>query len=247
MGLLEQCEELFETSGLYEVLGVCKEASDSEVRRGYYKVSLQVHPDGAPGDELATTKFQMLGKAYAVLADKDQRAVYDERGIVDEEPDTLDQDRNWEEHCRRLFPQGIYFFCTMYCFISHCKISWTLRSSIKALMKSTSEDEPRVKDILQKAIDAEEVPAYKAFTHERAKKNNNRKIKAEKEKAEEMQKEMGLNSEGSLVAMIEVKTIKIKRIQLSDLEAKYCKKPAAEKKGKKNLTFIILSYFYQML
>jgi len=59
MGLLEQCEELFNTSNLYEVVGVCKEASDSEIRRGYYKVSLQVHPDRAPGDELATTKFQV--------------------------------------------------------------------------------------------------------------------------------------------------------------------------------------------
>lgn len=41
----------------------------------------------------------------------------------------------------------------------------------------THEDEPRVKDILQKAIDDEEVPAYKAFTHESAKKKNIRKRK----------------------------------------------------------------------
>lgn len=59
MGLLERCEELFKTSNLYEVLGVTKEASDAEVRRGYYKLSLQVHPDRAQGDELATEKFQV--------------------------------------------------------------------------------------------------------------------------------------------------------------------------------------------
>ncbi len=53
----------------------------------------------------------MLGKAYAVLADKEQRAVYDEQGIVDEESETLDQDRNWEEHWRRLFPKVI--LCAM--------------------------------------------------------------------------------------------------------------------------------------
>jgi len=71
MGLLEQCEELFNTSNLYEVVGVCKEASDSEIRRGYYKVSLQVHPDRAPGDELATTKFQVttVSLCNAILAD----------------------------------------------------------------------------------------------------------------------------------------------------------------------------------
>lgn len=62
MGLLEQCEDLFKTSDLYKVLGVCKEASDAEIRRGYYKVSLQVHPDRAPDDELATTKFQVTSR-----------------------------------------------------------------------------------------------------------------------------------------------------------------------------------------
>lgn len=60
MGLLERCEELFKTSNLYEVLGVAKEATDAELRRGYYKVSLQVHPDRAQGDELATDKFQVM-------------------------------------------------------------------------------------------------------------------------------------------------------------------------------------------
>lgn len=59
MGLLELCEELFKTSNLYEVIGVTKAASEAEVRRGYYKVSLQVHPDRAPGDKQATAKFQV--------------------------------------------------------------------------------------------------------------------------------------------------------------------------------------------
>uniref|UniRef100_A0A8C1CP19 DnaJ homolog subfamily C member 9 n=2 Tax=Cyprinus carpio TaxID=7962 RepID=A0A8C1CP19_CYPCA len=251
MGLLEQCEELFKTSNLYEVLGVCKAASDSEIRRGYYKVSLQVHPDRAPGDELATTKFQVLGKVYAVLADKDQRAVYDEQGIVDEESDTLDQDRNWEEHWRRLFPkitlQDILDFEKQYkgsdeevedlkrLYLQH---EGDMDLIMESALCCTSEDEPRVKDILQKAIDAEEVPAYKAFTHESAKKKSNRKRKAEKERkeAEEMQKEMGLNSEDSLVAMIQQRQKSKENgfnSLISDLEAKYCKKPAAGKKGKK--------------
>lgn len=64
MGLLEQCEDLFKTSDLYKVLGVCKEASDAEIRRGYYKVSLLVHPDRAPDDELATTKFQVTSGSF---------------------------------------------------------------------------------------------------------------------------------------------------------------------------------------
>ena len=59
MGLLDQCEELFKTSNLYDVIGVTNDASEAEVRRGYYKVSLQVHPDRSPGDGQATAKFQV--------------------------------------------------------------------------------------------------------------------------------------------------------------------------------------------
>lgn len=59
MGLLQQCAELFNTSNLYEVLCVAKEASNTELRHGYYKLSLQVHPDRAPGDQQATNKFQV--------------------------------------------------------------------------------------------------------------------------------------------------------------------------------------------
>lgn len=46
-----------------------------------------------------------------------------------------------------------------------------------AALCCTYEDEPRVRDILQKSIDDEEVPAYEVFTHESVKKKNNRKRK----------------------------------------------------------------------
>ena len=60
MGLLEECTELFQTSSLYELLGVDPRATEAEVRRSYYKVSLQVHPDRAPDDPRATEKFQVM-------------------------------------------------------------------------------------------------------------------------------------------------------------------------------------------
>lgn len=59
MGLLERCEELFKTSNLYDLLGINKEASEADIRRSYYKVSLKVHPDRAPEDPQATEKFQV--------------------------------------------------------------------------------------------------------------------------------------------------------------------------------------------
>lgn len=52
------------------------------VRKAYYKLSLKVHPDRVPADEVeqATKKFQALGKIYEVLSDDEKRAVYDEDG-----------------------------------------------------------------------------------------------------------------------------------------------------------------------
>lgn len=59
MGLLERCQELFNTSNLYDILGIKKDAPEGDVRRSYYKLSLKVHPDRAPDDPLATEKFQV--------------------------------------------------------------------------------------------------------------------------------------------------------------------------------------------
>lgn len=68
MGLLELCEQVFGTADLYRVLGVRREASDGEVRRGYHKVSLQVHPDRVDEDqkEDATRRFQVCGPAFGL-------------------------------------------------------------------------------------------------------------------------------------------------------------------------------------
>ncbi|XP_023686817.1 dnaJ homolog subfamily C member 9 [Paramormyrops kingsleyae] len=254
MGLLEQCEKLFKTSNLYEVLGVVKEASDAEVRRAYYKVSLQVHPDRAPDDRRATEKFQALGKVYAVLSDKEQRAVYDEQGILDEESVSVDQDRNWEEYWRLLFPkitvEDILNFEKKYKGTEEeqhdvCRLYVQFEGDMDQIMGSalccTHEDEPRIATIIQGAIDAGDVPTFRTFTHESDKKKKSRKRRADKEQkeAEEMQKEMGVNSEDSLVAML--KQRQKSREQgfdsfLSDLEAKYSKKggkASAGKKGKK--------------
>ena len=40
-----------------------------------------------------------------MLSDEEQRAVYDEQGLVDEESDALSQDRCWEDYWRVLFPK----------------------------------------------------------------------------------------------------------------------------------------------
>ncbi|XP_031248037.1 chaperone protein dnaJ 6-like [Pistacia vera] len=69
---------------LYEVLGVERSASEKEIKKAYYKLALQLHPDKNPGDEEAKEKFQQLQKVISILGDDEKRALYDQTGCVDD-------------------------------------------------------------------------------------------------------------------------------------------------------------------
>lgn len=64
----------------YEVLGVAKGASDSEIKSAYRKLAKKYHPDMNPGNEEAEKKFKEASEAYAVLSDADKRRQYDQFG-----------------------------------------------------------------------------------------------------------------------------------------------------------------------
>ena len=64
----------------YEVLGVDKNADASTIKKAYYKLAKQYHPDVNPGDKAAEQKFKEINEAYAVLSDADKKAKYDQYG-----------------------------------------------------------------------------------------------------------------------------------------------------------------------
>lgn len=66
----------------YEVLGVDRQASASEIKAAYRRLALQYHPDRNPGDAAAEEKFKEVSVAYAVLGDESKRANYDRFGSV---------------------------------------------------------------------------------------------------------------------------------------------------------------------
>jgi molecular chaperone DnaJ len=61
----------------YKILGVNKTSSGDEIKRAYYKLAQQFHPDKKGGDE---EKFKEINEAYQVLSDKNKRAQYDQFG-----------------------------------------------------------------------------------------------------------------------------------------------------------------------
>lgn len=66
----------------YDILGVNKNATESEIRRAFKKRALKDHPDKAPPElkEDATKKFQKLVEAHSILSDKEKRDIYDKYG-----------------------------------------------------------------------------------------------------------------------------------------------------------------------
>jgi len=64
----------------YEILGVPRDASNSELKKSYRKLAVQHHPDRNPGNKKAEESFKEAAEAYSVLSDANQRAKYDRFG-----------------------------------------------------------------------------------------------------------------------------------------------------------------------
>lgn len=64
----------------YELLGVNRGASETEIKKAYRKMAMKYHPDRNPDDKDAEERFKEVQKAYAVLSDSQKRATYDQFG-----------------------------------------------------------------------------------------------------------------------------------------------------------------------
>jgi molecular chaperone DnaJ len=73
--------ESMQEKDYYRVLGVSKDASADDIKKGYRKIAMQCHPDRNPGDKECEEKFKVASEAYEVLRDPDKREIYDRYGI----------------------------------------------------------------------------------------------------------------------------------------------------------------------
>ena len=190
MSFLEELNSLFGVQGLYEIIGVEKDASEAEIKKAYRRLSLKVHPDrvGSDQKDLATQKFQAISKVYSILSNKDLRAVYDESGEVGEE--MVQQERDWMYYWRVLFPkiteEDIKKFEKQYkgsdeelndLKSAYIRCEGDMEGICEYVMCSTEDDETRFQKILQNAIDNNELPKFDNFTKEDKKKKRARKEK----------------------------------------------------------------------
>jgi len=69
----------------YKTLGVSNDASQKDIKKAYYQLAKQYHPDSNKSDPSASKKFQEVSEAYEVLSDEGKRKQYDTFGSAGEQ------------------------------------------------------------------------------------------------------------------------------------------------------------------
>src|SRR3954454_17633141 len=64
----------------YEILGVSRDADDSEIKKAFRKLARQLHPD-VNSAETAEEDFKEAAEAYEILSDPERKAPYDRYGF----------------------------------------------------------------------------------------------------------------------------------------------------------------------
>jgi molecular chaperone DnaJ len=64
----------------YEVLGLSRGASETEIKKAYRRLARDHHPDANPDDPGAEERFKELTEAYEVLSNPESRRAYDTYG-----------------------------------------------------------------------------------------------------------------------------------------------------------------------
>lgn len=94
---LEAVKRIKKCKDYYDVLEVTKEATDTDIKKAYKKLALQLHPDKnkAPGSVEA---FKAIGNAVAILTDAEKRKSYDLYGSEEQHHHTVRRSRAQYEY-----------------------------------------------------------------------------------------------------------------------------------------------------
>lgn len=82
----------------YSILGLDKNASQTDIKKAYRKLARKHHPDVNPNDAAASKKFQQINEANEVLSDPEKRKKYDQYGKDWEHAEQFEQARRQQQH-----------------------------------------------------------------------------------------------------------------------------------------------------
>lgn len=231
----------FESDCLYDHLGCSKDVSLAEIRKTYYKLALQYHPDRNSG--CTTKEFQMIGRAYEILGDESKRCLYDETGVIDGDGLLDGSNVNFEAYFRELFQQvrleDIEAFKATYqgsveeyedVLVAYRKHKGSIEAIVDDIFFGDEEGSldrfmAIIKRAIEKGILTEEKSFSKIISDDAALKSlkNRRKRTAAKEAKEAgaLAKELGIGKDGNLHAVIKGKQQGRFDAMIAGMEAKY--------------------------
>jgi DnaJ homolog subfamily A member 2 len=64
----------------YDILGINRNATETEIKKAFHKCSFKYHPDKNIGNSESEEKFKQCNEAYEVLSDINKRSIYDQYG-----------------------------------------------------------------------------------------------------------------------------------------------------------------------
>lgn len=85
----------------YKILGVKKDASESEIKKAYRKLARKYHPDLNPNDKEAERKFKEINEAHEVLSDAENRKKYDKYGKDWKHAEEFEKARQQQQYQQR--------------------------------------------------------------------------------------------------------------------------------------------------
>ncbi|CAF1336258.1 unnamed protein product [Rotaria sordida] len=68
----------FNSRNYYELLGVERTATQKEIKKAFYKLSKEYHPDSNSADQSLHEKFVKINEAFSVLSKQSTRSTYDQ-------------------------------------------------------------------------------------------------------------------------------------------------------------------------
>jgi len=204
-----------ENVDLYAVLTLQSSTDAETIRKSYRKLALMYHPDKQSNSseeerKRASTKFQQVSFAYAVLSDEKRRKRYDSTGRTDEGLGIeADEDGGWEAYFEDLFDrvtrEKLDEMKKEYQGSSeevedlkatYIETSGSLDDIMKHIPHSTVDDEPRFIVLLSKLISHGELDALPLWESsskdEKAKLVRKKQSQKEAKEAEELAKELGV-------------------------------------------------------
>ena len=65
----------------YDILGLSKSASESEIKSSYRKLAMKYHPDRNAGNKEAEDKFKLCSEAYEILSNNEAGYLYNSEDL----------------------------------------------------------------------------------------------------------------------------------------------------------------------